>query len=144
MTDEIPARQRHCGESIPVDYQYCPWCGARLTTDDRGKTRAEAAVETFKHLIQTAETTHVGTDTEYVPDGPHAREGHPNATGDGGGQIEGGAEECPHCWGTGVEKRRCGTAGPGPAKRVKRRTCRQCDGTGIVHPQDTDDTGGET
>lgn len=50
----------------------------------------------------------------------------------------GGSDDCLHCWGTGVQKRRYGTVGPGPAKIVKKRPCPNCEGTGTVRKQDTD------
>lgn len=40
--------------------------------------RNEAAIEQFRAAIIDADVEYVGKDHEYVPDGPHARAGHPN------------------------------------------------------------------
>lgn len=48
---------------------------------------------------------------------------------------KGQSEECPYCWGGGTVKRRYGTVGPVPAKIVKQRECRVCEGSGAVPPE---------
>lgn len=45
---------------------------------EMAKHRAESEIERFKRLVDGADIESVGKDTEYVPDGPHARAGHPN------------------------------------------------------------------
>jgi DnaJ-class molecular chaperone len=45
-------------------------------------------------------------------------------------------EDCPYCEGQGTIKRRYGTVGPGPAKRVKTRECPLCGGSGEVRERD--------
>jgi DnaJ-class molecular chaperone len=51
---------------------------------------------------------------------------------------DGERAECPYCWGEGGVKRRYGTVGPGPAKRVKQRECPVCEGAGDVPEEAVD------
>lgn len=50
-------------------------------TADPGRAQALRDAAEFRRLVQTADVVDVGTDTDYVPDGPHARDGHPNVEG---------------------------------------------------------------
>jgi hypothetical protein len=46
------------------------------------------------------------------------------------------ADQCPYCLGDGTIERRYGTAGAGPAKRVKTRECPNCGGAGRIQEID--------
>lgn len=49
--------------------------------DAKAKAKVEADIQQFKDAVANADVEYIGKDTEYVPDGPHAREGHPNVDG---------------------------------------------------------------
>lgn len=48
--------------------------------DEQARRRVLADIAHLRAVVTDAPVVHVGQDHEYVPDGPHASDGHPNAT----------------------------------------------------------------